>query len=90
MTKLFEFQRYVTSTMVSMDMSEILRVLREKGNKVRILLNCMAGDAEVVLEIVYRIAIVISTTSVVRFSFILLTYEAVVQQQLILLCRVQC
>ena len=35
MTKLFEFQeRYVTSTMVSMDMCEIVRVLREKDNKV--------------------------------------------------------
>ena len=35
MAKLFEFQEgYVTSTVVSMDMSEILRVLCEKDNKV--------------------------------------------------------
>ena len=56
MTKLFEFQDgYVTGTMVSMDMSEILRVLWE----VRILPNCMSWQTEVVLSNVYRIAIVV-------------------------------
>ena len=43
MTKLFEYQeRYVTSTMGSMDVCEILRVLWEKDNRVSILPNCMA------------------------------------------------
>ena len=35
MTKLFEFQEgYIISTMVSMDMCKILRVLREQDNTV--------------------------------------------------------
>ena len=54
MTKRFEFkERYIISTMVSMDMCEILRVLWE---------------SEIVLSNVYRIAIVVSTSSVVRFA----------------------
>ena len=41
MTKPFEFREgYVTSTVISMGMSEILRVLWEKDNKVRIRQNC--------------------------------------------------
>ena len=42
------------------------------------------------LSNVYRIASVVSTSSVVCFSFVLLAWEAIVQQQQILLCGVKC
>ena len=43
MKKLFEFQEgYITSAMVSVDVCEILHVLWEQDNKVRIFSNCMS------------------------------------------------
>ena len=87
-TKLVEFHEwYITSPMVSVVTCEILHILWEQDNKVWILSNCMP---QIVLCNVYRIAIIVSTSSVVRFSYVLLAEEATVQQQQILLCGVQC
>ena len=41
MTELFQ-EGYVTSATVSVDICEILRVLREENNKVLLFLNCMS------------------------------------------------
>ena len=82
MTELFEFVKcHVATTMISVDVSEILRILWKQYDNVRILSYRMTWQSKIVLSDVQRITVIVTTTGVIGFSFILSTKETIVEDE---------
>ena len=65
--------------MIAINVIEVFNVLGKENNEICVLSNGLSGQAKVILSDVNDIAIIVSSTRVIRFCFVLGSQETVVE-----------